>query len=142
MKSKERVLSVLQAEPTFLFALATVGEDGRPRVRTVRGTIDQDLTLRCPTFAESTKVRHIAACGEVHVTCGDTSTDRPGSYFQIEAVATISAMLEDRRKTWSHRLDKWFEGPEDPRYAVVVIHPYRIVALPVGGGPAASVWER
>ena len=142
MQTKERILSVLQAEPTFLFALATVGEDGRPRVRTVRGTIDDDLTLRCPTFAGTTKVRHIEAHGEVHVTCGDTNTDRPGSYFQIEGVAAVSATPEDRRNTWSHRLDKWFEGPEDPRYVVVVIRPYRIVALPVGGGPAASVWER
>ncbi|GAG34256.1 unnamed protein product, partial [marine sediment metagenome] len=44
-----RILEALQAEPTFLCALATVTEDGRPSVRTMRATIDDDLTIRCPT---------------------------------------------------------------------------------------------
>lgn len=141
MTVEERMLATLQEESTFLFSLATVGEDGRPRVRIVRGTIGQDLTLRCPTFAHTAKVRHIEACGEVHVTCGDTATDRPGSYYQIEGIATISSDENDRRDLWSDRLCKWFDGPGDPRYVVVVIRPYRVVALPIGGGPAAAVWE-
>ena len=137
----ERIRSTLQIDSTFLFSLATVGEDGRPKVRIVRGTIDEGFTLRCPTFANTAKVRHIRACGEVHVTCGNTATDRPGSYFQIEGHATISSEAEDRHALWSDRLRKWFDSPDDPRYVVVVIQPYRIAALPIGGGPAAAVWE-
>ena len=141
MTMAERIRSTLQTDSNFLFSLATVGKDGRPRVRIVRGTIDEGFTLRCPTFANTAKVRHIRACSEVHVTCGNTATDRPGSYFQIEGRATISSDAEDRRALWSDRLGKWFNGPDDSRYVVVVIRPYRIAALPIGGGPAAAVWE-
>lgn len=141
MNTKERILSTLRKEPTFLFSLATVGEDGRPRVRIVRGTIDDDLTLRCPTFVGTAKVRHIEACAEVHVTCGDTATDRPGTYFQIEGVAALRSSPQEREAAWTERLAKWFTGPDDPGYGVVVIRPYRIVALPIGGGSPAEVWE-
>jgi general stress protein 26 len=136
-----RILETLQAKPTFLCALATVTEDGRPSVRTMRATIGEDLTIRCPTFLRTDKVAQIRAHPEVHVTCGSTDSDRPGSYFRIEGQAQISADPTDRRLAWNARLAKWFTGKDDPSYAVVKIVPKRILALPIGGGPDAQVWE-
>lgn len=136
-----RVLEALRAEPTFLCALATITEDGRPSVRTMRATIDEELTIRCPTFLRTNKVAQIQSCPEVHLTCGSTDADRPGSYFRIEGRAEISTDPTDRRLAWNDRLEKWFSGQADPEYAVVKIAPYRIVALPIGGGPDTQVWE-
>jgi len=137
----ERILDVLRVEPTFLCALATVAESGSPSVRTMRATIDEDLTIRCPTFLGTDKVRQIRAQPEVHLTCGSTDSDRPGSYFRMEGRAEISTDPTDRQLAWNDRLSKWFAGPDDPNYAVVRIVPYRIVALPIDGGPDAQVWE-
>jgi len=137
-----RILGVLQAEPTFLCALATVTEEEHPSVRTMRATIDDDLTIRCPTFLGTNKVAQIRTRPEVHLTCGSTDSDRPGSYFRIQGRAEISTDPTDRRLAWNDRLEKWFSGSEDPNYAVVRIVPYRIAALPIGGGSAAQVWQR
>ena len=137
----KRILKTLQAEPAFLCALATVTENGRPSVRTMRATIDDELTIRMPTFLGTAKVAQIRACPEVHLTCGSTDSDHPGSYFRIEGRAVISTEPADRRLAWNDRLAKWFEDPDDPNYAVVQIAPYRIAALPIGGGPDPQVWE-
>ena len=136
-----RILESLRVESAFLCALATVTEDGRPSVRTMRATIDDDLTIRCPTFLGTDKVAQIRARPDVHLTCGSTDSDRPGSYFRIEGRATISTGPDDRRLAWNDRLAKWFAGPDDPSYAVVRIVPSRIVAQPIGGGQAPQVWE-
>ena len=138
----KRILETLQAEPAFLCALATVREDGRPSVRTMRATIDDGMTVRMPTFLGTEKVAQIRACPEVHLTCGSTDSDHRGSYFRIEGRAAISTDAEDRRLAWNDRLGKWFEGLDDPNYAVVRVVPYRIAALPIGGGPDPQVWER
>lgn len=136
-----RILETLQAEPAFLCGLATVTKDGRPSVRTLRATIDDELTIRAPTILGTEKVEQIRACPEVHLTCGSTDSDHPGSYFRIEGRAIVSTDPDDLRLAWNDRLAKWFEGPGDPSYAVVRITPYRIAALPIGGGPKAQVWE-
>ena len=43
----EQLLVTLQRESDFLLALAAVDADGRPRVRTMKGTIDKQLIIRC-----------------------------------------------------------------------------------------------
>ena len=139
---KERLLDTLRTEETFLAALATAGPDGRPRVRYVIAQIDNDLIIRCPTFQGTEKVAHIETQPEVYLTCGDVVSSKPGSYFQIEGLASIERSLEERELAWTARLERWFSGASDENYAVVKIVPYRILALPIGGGPAPERWER
>jgi general stress protein 26 len=136
----ERLLKTLRRNDDFLCALATVDADGRPHVRYMKGLIDDLLTIRCPTFASTQKVRDILHCDEIALTCGDTDTTQPGSYFHIAARAVISEDPLDRTAAWTPRLEKWFSGVDDPRYAVVKITPTRIIAYPIGGGPKAEVW--
>ncbi len=136
----DRLLSMCQREDDFLLALATVDSDGRPHVRLMKGVIDSDLIIRCPTFITTQKVRQIQACADVSLTCGDTDSQQPGTYFQMTAKATISQASTDREAAWTHRLDKWFGSPDDPLYAVVKIEPVHIRAFPIGGGPAAETW--
>jgi len=139
---KQRLLNTLRSEETFLAALATTGQDGRPRVRYVIAQIDDELTIRCPTFHSTEKVTHIETQPEVHLTCGDVDSSKPGSYFQIEGLASIERGIEERELAWTARLEKWFSGVADDNFTVVKIVPYRIVALPIGGGPAPERWER
>jgi len=140
--TKQRILPTLQRTEPFLCHLATLTEDGRPWVRTMRGVMDDELVIRCPTFAGTKKIAQIQTNPEVHLTCGDTDPLNPGSYFQIEARAEITLDTSDREAAWSDLLAKWFSGLDDPAYAVVRITPYLITALPIGGGPPAEVWER
>ncbi|MFC2079222.1 pyridoxamine 5'-phosphate oxidase family protein [Candidatus Bipolaricaulota bacterium] len=140
MTVSERLFASLRRESDFLCVLATVGTDGRPHVRYMKGMIDDHLVIRCPTFTSTQKVRDIRRLSAVSLTCGDTDASQPGSYFQIDGHATISQEHGDRIVAWTPRLEKWFSGPEDGNYAVVKIVPDSIVAMPIGGGPAAEVW--
>ncbi|MFC2105185.1 pyridoxamine 5'-phosphate oxidase family protein [Candidatus Bipolaricaulota bacterium] len=136
----KRILAALRREDDFLCALATAGAEGQPHVRYMKGVIDDHLTIRCPTFVSTQKVRDIRSCADVSLTCGDTDSSRPGSYFQIIARATISQDLADRTAAWTPRLEKWFNGIDDPDFAVVRIKPIRILAFPIGGGPVGETW--
>jgi len=100
-----RLLATLRREEDFLCALATVGIDGLPHVRYMKGVIDEHLT-----FASTQKVRHIQHCADVSLTCGDTDSRQPGSYFQITAQATITKDHDDRVAAWTSRMEKWFSG--------------------------------
>jgi len=139
---EERMFRTLRRDEDFLCALATAGTDGRPHVRYIRATIRDDLTILCPTFASTQKVKDVDACEHVSLTCGDTDASVAGSYFQIAGRAVVSRSDADRVEAWTQRLARWFSGPEDDAYAVLVVVPERIVALPIGGGPPAAVWER
>lgn len=136
----ERLLATLRQEEDFLCALATVNKDGQPHVRYMKGVIDEHLIIRFPTFASTQKARQIRDCSDVSLTCGDTDAVVPGSYFQIQAKATISQTHEGRASAWTSRLEKWFSGLDDVTYAVVRIEPRHIRAFPIGGGAAADVW--
>ncbi|MBE0636696.1 pyridoxamine 5'-phosphate oxidase family protein [Candidatus Bipolaricaulota bacterium] len=140
MTVKERILDTLKREEDFLCALATVDAKGCPNVRFTKGVIADDLVILCPTFVSTQKVQDIAARPDISLTCGDTDSRQPGSYFQISGRATISQESLDREAAWTSRLEKWFGGTEDPNYAVVRIVPTRILALPIGGGPAGEIW--
>ena len=102
----EQLLATLRREEDFLCALATVDTDELPHVRYMKGIIDEDLIIRCPTFASTQKVQHIRNCSDVSLTCGDTDTTKPGSYFQIVAKATISQTHDDRKFAWTSRMEK------------------------------------
>ena len=139
--ARERLAEALGEGEPFLCSLATVGSDGAPRVRFVRAKLDHELILRIPTFVETLKVLHIQADPRVHITCGDTDAERPGTYFQIDGTAEITTDDAEREATWTPRLAKWFSGPDDADYAVVKVTPTQITALPIGRAGEPSVWR-
>ena len=139
--AKERLLEAVgQGEP-FLCSLATVGSEGAPRVRFVRAKLDHEITLRIPTFAGTQKVRHIQDDPRVHITCGDTDAERPGTYFQIDGTAEITTEATEREAAWTPRLSKWFSGTDDANYAVVKVTPTEITALPIGRTGEPTLWK-
>lgn len=138
---RERLVEVVGEGEPFLCSLATVGADGAPRVRFVRAKVDRDITLRIPTFVGTQKVRDVHADPRVHITCGDTDAERPGTYFQIDGTAEIATDAAEREAAWTPRLSKWFSGLDDANYAVVKVTPTEITALPIGRTGEPCVWR-
>jgi len=120
---KERILSILR-QPQ-LAGLATVTQDGKPWVRYVMVAASDDLTMRCATFVSARKVKQIEANPEVHVTCGVTDPAKMAPYLQIQGRATLNTSREARHGFWSEMLASIFDGPDDPKYGVIEIVPYR-----------------
>jgi len=121
---KQRILQITQQ--LQLVSLATVTEEGKPWVRYVMALSDDGLTMRCATFANARKVRQIAENPEVHLTCGVTDPAVMKPYLQIQATARLATDEAERHAFWNDTLKEIFDGPDDPKYAVLVMPAYRV----------------
>jgi general stress protein 26 len=121
---KER-LSAILGQPQ-LAGLATITEDGKPWVRYVMTVADENLEIRCATFITARKVKQIEVNPEVHLTCGITNPQEMVPYIQVQATARLDTGKEARHGFWTDMLAPIFDGPDDPKYGVLVMTPYRI----------------
>ena len=121
---KERIASILQ-QPQ-LAALATITEDGKPWVRYVMTVADENLQVCCATFITARKVKQIEKNPEVHLTCGITDPQEMVPYMQVQATARLDTGKEARHGFWTEMLANIFDGPDDPKYGILVMEPYRI----------------
>ena len=127
---KERIYAILK-EPQ-LAGLATITDDGKPWVRYVMTLASEDLTIRCATFVKARKVRQIEKNPEVHLTCGITNPAEMAPYLQIQGRATLNTSAEARHGFWTDMLAQIFDGPDDRKYGVLEMTPYRIEFCSVG----------
>lgn len=137
---KERIMDVVKGGPK-LSGFATINQDGKPWVRYVMAETSEDLTFRFTSFVNARKIEQIANNAESHLTCGISDPiDMRAPYLQVEGRASFTTDREERHAFWTDRLRVLFEGPDDPRYGVVIFRAYRIeytrVGLPV------EIWER
>ena len=121
---KERIYAILK-EPQ-LAGLATITEDGKPWVRYVMTLASEDLTIRCATFVTARKVAQIEKNPEVHLTCGVTNPSEMVPYLQIQGRAKLNTSKDARHAFWTDMLSNIFDGPDDPKFAVLETTPYRI----------------
>lgn len=121
---KERILQITRQ--LQLACLATVTEEGKPWGRYVMAISDDDLTLRSATFAAARKVKQIENNPEVHLTCGVTDPANMKPYLQIQAKARLATDEAERHAFWNDTLKEIFDGPDDPRYGVLVMPAYRV----------------
>ena len=121
---KERILQII-GQPQ-LSALATVTGDATPWVRYVMAVSDNNMTIRFASFAGARKIGQIERNPEVHITCGVTSPTDMKPYLQIQGRARFTTDEEERHGFWSDMLAPIFDGPDDPKYGVVIVDPYRI----------------
>jgi general stress protein 26 len=134
---KRRIFDL--AKDLQLMSLATVTEDGRPRVRYVVGKADPVLTLRFSTHLGSAKVQQMRNKPSVSVTTGATGV-RAESWLEIEGGAAVSTAEADRRAFWFDGLGPYFAGVDDPNYCIVIIRPSRI-ALWSMATMRSDVWQ-
>jgi len=135
---KGRILEITQQ--LQLACLATVTEEGRPWVRYVMVVSDDGLTLRCATFAGARKVKQIEKNPEVHLTCGVTDPAVMKPYLQIQAKARLATDEAERHGFWNESLQGIFDGPDDPKYGILVMTPYRVEYW-APGSHEPEVWE-
>ena len=136
---KQRILNIIHKPQ--LAALATVTEQNNPWVRYVVTVGDGDLVIRCATFVDSRKVKQIENDPNVHLTCGVSSLGEIKPYLQIQAQARVNTAKDERHNFWNDLLAPIFDGPDDPKYSVIVIDPYRIEYCTLGSYEP-EVWTR
>ena len=121
MTELERKICHLISRPG-LAAFATAGKDGRPWVRYVMARGTGDFSIRFATFVNSRKVAQVRHNSEVHLAW--QTEDQ--TYLQIQGRARVSTEAADRSAFWHENLKRYFRGPDDPNYAVMIVRPYRI----------------
>lgn len=122
---KEKILGII-GHP-FLAAFATVTPDGKPWVRYVVAMADPaDMTIRFATFANARKVQQIKANPAVHLTGGATDLMSAAPYVQVEGTAQLIQEKKKLHAAWNDMLANYFQGPDDPNYALIEITPSRI----------------
>ena len=109
-----------------LTSLATVTEDGKPWVRYVMMMTSEDMTMSFATFIQARKVAQIKANPEVHMTCGVTNPSEVVPYLQIQGKAVLKTDEQTRHAFWDDMLKAIFDGPDDPKYGVIEVTPYRM----------------
>lgn len=121
---KTKILDVLR---TFqLSAVATVHKDGIPWVRYVITSADENMVIRFATPLHSRKVAQLIANPNVHVTCGVSEVATAKQWVQVGGVASVKTDVATKKDFWNDFLRAYFDGPDDPQYAVVEIVPSRI----------------
>ena len=84
------------------------------------------LVIRCATFRAARKVQQIEKDPEVHLNCGVTDPTQMVPYLQIQGRAKLDVSQPTRHAFWNDGLKGIFEGPDDPKYGVIEVTPYRI----------------
>ena len=97
--------------------------------------------MRCATFADSRKIKQIEKDPNVHITCGVTSLQEMQPYLQIQGKARITNDEDERHAFWNDTLEPIFDGPDDPKYRLIVVEPYRIEYC-TPGSFVPEVWTR
>ena len=118
------ILDVLRQRRVASFA--TVTPDGKPWVRYVVVTVDDELRITFPTHEKSRKVAQLRSNPEVHLTTGVTQLETARRYVQVQGTAAVVTDAAAKKAHWKEFLGAYFSGDDDPDYCLVVITPYRI----------------
>ena len=135
----QRILTIIK-EP-HLASFATSAEESKPWVRYVTCQASEDLTIRFSTFVGSRKVAQIKKNPEVHLTCGVTDLATAQTYLQIQGKAELSTDKAEREAFWNDYLKRYFKGPDDPNYGIIIVKPYRIELYTMGNFKP-EVWKK
>lgn len=135
---RQRILSITR--PAHLASLATISEDGKPWVRYVIPRCAEDLTIRIATRVNARKIAQIQKNPEVHLTCGVSDPRNVETFLQIQGRAEFTTDQVERESFWDPHLENIFEGPNDPKYGIIRITPYRIEVWKEGSHEP-DVWE-
>ncbi|MBN1684234.1 MAG: pyridoxamine 5'-phosphate oxidase family protein [Gammaproteobacteria bacterium] len=138
MMLKDKIIQLIKQSEVVSFA--TVTEDNKPWVRYVSGAVSDDMTIRFSTFISSRKVKQIQKNPEVHLTCGVTDPKNWKDYIQIQGRATVTQDKAEREAFWNPEIAQFFQTPDNPNYAVVIVKPYRVEYWSMGD-MEPEIWE-
>lgn len=121
-------------------ALATIGEDGAPWVRYVTVRAGKDFTLNFCTARSTRKARQIMARPDVHLTCGNLNPPDGSAYLQVAGRAEVRSDAAAKAAYWQEEWRRYFAGPEDPEYVIVLVIP-SVIEYNAPGALAPEVWR-
>lgn len=114
--------------------LATV-QNGTPHSRYMT-FYNEDLVLFTPTDIETHKAEEISKNPNVHILIGYDGKGFEDPYVEVEGKAKINDSEELKDKLWNKQMKHWFNGPDDPNYIILEIHPNQYRLMNVNGeGP-------
>jgi len=119
---KNKVLDILDHHK--IGSLATV-ESGKPHSRYMTFFHD-GLTLYTPTSDETHKAEEIDNNPNVHVLLGYNGEGLGDAYLEITGTAKLNHSKDLKEKIWDERLERWFDGKDDPNLTVLEIEPSEI----------------
>ena len=136
---KNRIYKILRIPQ--LTSFATITGEGKPWVRYVIALASEDFTIHFATFIKARKVEQIKINPEVHLTCGVNDPVKITPYLQIQGKAELLTDKEVKNNFWNDTLNKIFQGPDDPNYAIIQVVPYRIEYC-TAGSFEPEVWTQ
>lgn len=113
-------------------------EDNKPHSRYMT-FYHEDLTLYTPTQMDTEKTDEIEQNPAVSVLLGYEDKGIEDAYIEISGSSSINQSQELKKKFWDDTFNKWFDGPEDPNYALLQIQPEVVRILNNEGGPAQEL---
>lgn len=106
---------------------ATISNEGKPWVRYVHASGDENMNIQFATCLSTRKVSQIKSNSEVHLSFGiQNITEIHKPYLQIQGHANIDTSKKTKHAFWNDMLSNIYNGPDDPDYAVVTVLPYKI----------------
>jgi len=137
---KQQVIELLKIPQ--LSSLATITLDGNPWTRYVMINSDNDFNLRSAVCLDSRKIKQIEKNPQVHLTFGiNDPADMNKPYVQIQGTASVTTDQKEKDDYWMDMLSMVFKGPDDPKYAIMIVEPYR-VEFNNPGSMVPEVWEK
>ncbi|WP_433742237.1 pyridoxamine 5'-phosphate oxidase family protein [Falsibacillus pallidus] len=116
---REEVLEVLKENKVG--TLATV-QNNKPHTRYMT-FFNEDLTLYTATDKNTHKVEEIERNSNVHILIGYDGEGVGDAYLEIEGTAAVKDDQELKDQLWNDHMKPWFDGPNDPNYIILEIHP-------------------
>ncbi|WP_409305153.1 pyridoxamine 5'-phosphate oxidase family protein [Peribacillus sp. SCS-155] len=113
--------------------LATV-KTNKPHARYMT-FFHEDFNLYTPTSSDTHKVEDIKANPNVHVLIGYDGEGFGDAYLEVEGQVSIEDSESIKEKLWNEYLEKWFDGPHDPKYIILAIKPEYIRLMNSNGEP-------
>jgi general stress protein 26 len=128
--NQRQLFELLQEFPTVM--LGTYEQTGPAPSLVARpmsvAKLEPDCTLSFITGIDSTKVDEGLRAGGAHV-IGQSKT----RFFSVRGQVRISQDRARIRELWSKLNDAWFDGPDDPKAALMVFHPEEAELWDVSG---------
>ena len=101
--------------------------DGKPWTRYVMIRSDDNFLLRSAVCLESRKIKQIEKNPEVHITFGVNDPNELNKpYVQIQGTARFTSDQKEKDDYWFGMLAEIFSGPDDPKYGIMIVEPYRV----------------
>ncbi|MFC0524394.1 pyridoxamine 5'-phosphate oxidase family protein [Pontibacillus salicampi] len=120
-------------------SLATV-QDGKPHSRYMTFH-HEGLIMFTATDKDTHKVEEIERNPAVHILMGYDGQGFEDPYIEVEGKAKINDSQEMKDRLWNDYMEYWLDGPQDPSYTILEIHPTNIRLLNVEGEDGPQTYQ-